>query len=229
MELELGLALATNPTHGFDLNSNFHEHKESIGSNRLTHDENVVKKRTYKQAFYHSSKEDEEIEFPPTLPLLFSNQPNDQDDDPNPHDNQSSLTLNKNEKNGNFVMGWPPIKARKKSNHHGHRLSGNPMAQSGLMNSMYVKVMMEGTRIGRKIDLSLYDCYEELTMTLLGMFGKCLENVKNYRLTYLDREGDWLLAGAIPWRYANVCLTYYLPIWSFIASARRLKLVRSNV
>ncbi|KAK6941685.1 AUX/IAA domain [Dillenia turbinata] len=216
MELELGLALATNPTHGFDLNSNFHEPKESICSNKLTHDENVIKKRTYKQAFYSYSKEEEEeeIEFPPILPL-FSNQPNDQDDDPNPQENQSSLTMNKNDKNENFVVGWPPVKAWRKSIHRGHRLAGNLMAHSGLMNSMYVKVMMEGMGIGRKIDLSLYDCYEGLTMTLLGMFEKCLENVKNYRLTYQDTEGDWLLAGDIPWS-------------SFIASARRLKLVRSN-
>lgn len=38
---------------------------------------------------------------------------------------------------------------------------------------MYVKVKMEGVAIARKIDLTLYDSFETLTNTLIGMFGLC--------------------------------------------------------
>lgn len=93
--------------------------------------------------------------------------------------------------------------------------------------SMYVKVEMEGIGIARKIDLTTHDSYQSLTATLMPMFGKCKqikflsakrgirrklfiifflfwvmigeENVVMYKLTYQDKEGDWLLAGDVPW------------------------------
>lgn len=93
----------------------------------------------------------------------------------------------------------------------------------GGSSSKYVKVEMEGVGIARKIDLSIHRSYETLTSTLIAMFGKrkleprifknfniffgfefkvCQtgrENLRMYKLTYKDKEGDWLLAGDVPW------------------------------
>lgn len=79
----------------------------------------------------------------------------------------------------------------------------------------YVKVKMEGVGIARKIDLTLFHSYNKLTDTLISMFGKSKEIGDVYKLTYQDKEGDWLLAGDVPWR-------------TFVGSVQRLKLIRDE-
>lgn len=38
--------------------------------------------------------------------------------------------------------------------------------------------------------------------------GKCTEDRGSYRLTYQDKEGDWLLAGDVPWKYVYIYILY---------------------
>ncbi|KAI4376678.1 hypothetical protein MLD38_014414 [Melastoma candidum] len=79
--------------------------------------------------------------------------------------------------------------------------------------SKYVKVGMEGIGIGRKVDLSLHHSLHSLKHTLLPMFGIYNEDSDNYKLSYQDRGGHWVVAEDSSWR-------------EFIRCAQRLKMVR---
>ncbi|KAK8715920.1 hypothetical protein V6N13_043245 [Hibiscus sabdariffa] len=72
---------------------------------------------------------------------------------------------------------------------------------------------MEGVAIGRKIDVSVHHSLEALTSTLMRMFGLRDEYQDRFKLTYQDREGDWMLAEDVPWR-------------TFVRSLKCLKLIR---
>lgn len=93
---------------------------------------------------------------------------------------------------------------RSRNNNHGTVIRNNNSNNS----SIYVKVKMEGVAIGRKINLMLFNSYQSLLTTLLNMFSRYRENDKDkggaccssYILSYLDKEGDWLLAGDVPWQ-----------------------------
>ncbi|KAF3453733.1 hypothetical protein FNV43_RR04174 [Rhamnella rubrinervis] len=237
MELRLGLALPgnTNPVvNEFDLNNNFvFEPKDVPSSNpiclfgptssssNIYYDTNT-KKRSFCQAFVHNNKP-----VPRTLPLLLSwnNHPNDEDDDPKHLDNNYSSS--NNIKNGDGLVGWPPIKQwRKKLCSHGGRagnvINRRVVVENGcgcggrISKSMYVKVKMEGVAIARKVDLSVHHGLQTLIDTLIDMFGKCQEESNNYKLAYQDREGDWLLADQdVPWR-------------TFTRSVQRLKLLKRS-
>lgn len=160
---------------------------------------------------------------PITLPLLlWDKEPNEQDKHPKRLWEFTSFSFSKND--GEGIVGWPPIKSYRKklrqrdgSHRHFRRQGGDFPAGigggCGGFRSMYVKVQIEGFGITRKIDLKLYHSYESLTSSLLTMFGKGQDNVNGYKLTYQDREGDWLLAGDLPWR-------------TFIGLVQRLKLMR---
>ncbi|CAL5198659.1 unnamed protein product [Lathyrus oleraceus] len=76
----------------------------------------------------------------------------------------------------------------------------------------YVKVKMEGVGIARKVNLSTHHSFHTLNKTLLDMFGKSDDDQK-YELVYQDKEGDWILAQDVSWRY-------------FIECAQRLKLLK---
>lgn len=85
-------------------------------------------------------------------------------------------------------MGWPPIrtyrmnsmvnqakallvtKDRNSEIHQEVNKNGNDATK--LRNSMFVKVTMDGTPIGRKVDLNAHKCYESLSNTLVEMFLK---------------------------------------------------------
>ncbi|KAJ3689067.1 hypothetical protein LUZ61_018231 [Rhynchospora tenuis] len=80
------------------------------------------------------------------------------------------------------------------------------------MTSPFVKVKMDGDPIGRKIDLHALASYNALASVLELMFQKpglgsssitklkLLEESSEYKLTYEDKEGDWMLVGDVPWR-----------------------------
>ncbi|CAL5400419.1 unnamed protein product [Camellia sinensis] len=225
MELQLALALPSNPMKGFDLNSCGYEPKGPLGSDPLSHigscwssesisDCNLIKKRSFDEAFVERQ----------TLPLLFwNNDPNEEDDDDhNKELDKNSSTIDKIEGEEEGVVGWPPIKAwRKKLCHHNRIGSGARNeglvenvyggitgGNGGGLKSTYVKVKMEGVAIARKIDLSLHYSYQTLMDTLVGMFGRGQANVKAYKLAYQDRDGDWLLAGDVPWSFFHrICGT----------------------
>ncbi|XWS17120.1 hypothetical protein CRYUN_Cryun33cG0041100 [Craigia yunnanensis] len=243
MELQLRLALPSTPIFPikmFDLNSYGYEPREGLGSNTLSRpvlklgpsDINIdsssssssssggSRKRGFEEVLFF----DENRIVPKTLPLLlWTNQPNDEDDHKDLEDNSSS-TIFKNDEDG--LVGWPPVKTwRKKlrcqiSNggaHNNNRVAAVAENDSGgrASNSTYVKVKMEGDPIGRKIDLSIHHSFEALTSTLMSMFDISDENWKSIKLTYQDTEGDWLLAEDVPWR-------------TFIRSLKCLKLIRSR-
>ncbi|KAF3319879.1 auxin-responsive protein IAA10-like isoform X1 [Carex littledalei] len=96
---------------------------------------------------------------------------------------------------------------------------------SGTVSSPYVKVKMDGDPIGRKIDLSCLNSYKALASVLELMFqkpglGSCtitklklLEDSSEYKLTYQDKEGDWMLVGDVPWRM-------------FLDTVKRLRIMR---
>ncbi|KAF5482490.1 hypothetical protein F2P56_003054 [Juglans regia] len=107
--------------------------------------------------------------------------------------------------------------------------------------SLFVKVNMDGTPIGRKVDLSAHSCYGTLTQKLEDMFqtsstmmnsirsrgeehdmmveatrpSRLLDGSSEFVLTYEDREGDWMLVGDVPWGM-------------FITSVRRLRIMRTS-
>ncbi|CAK7345426.1 unnamed protein product [Dovyalis caffra] len=230
MELQLGLGLPREKTmKGLDLNSYVSEPKGLLGSGQLRlgpyswfSTNGSGKKRGFIDAFEESSRNED---MPRTLPLLvWNNQPNEEDDPPRDLDNHSNNSFASNISDGESdgIVGWPPIKfKRKKLSRQNSRVvevnravdNGRGDCQARPSNYMYVKVQMEGVGIARKIDVSLYDSFPTLKQTLIDMFGICQENSSNYRLTYLDTEGDWLLAEDVPWR-------------NFLGSVQRLKLMR---
>lgn len=114
----------------------------------------------------------------------------------------------------NFLVGHQLIHGEKKQFHHqGHagwitndrnnNNNNNNNVIVGGRNSMYVKVKMEGVPIGRKVDLRLYHSYQLFTQNLLQMFARYQNSGKNstrFTILYQDREGDWMLAGDVPWK-----------------------------
>ncbi|XP_078182648.1 auxin-responsive protein IAA10-like [Carex rostrata] len=96
---------------------------------------------------------------------------------------------------------------------------------SGTVSSPFVKIKMDGDPIGRKIDLNALDSYKALASVLELMFqkpgsGSCtitklklLEESSEYKLTYEDREGDWMLVGDVPWQM-------------FVGTVKRLRIMR---
>ncbi|GAV85705.1 AUX_IAA domain-containing protein [Cephalotus follicularis] len=222
MELQLGLALPIhNSTKGFDLNNVWLEPKEMVGVEPWNYKKNYVKKnkRDFEEAFGNSKHVSQ------TLPLLlWSGQPND-DDDHKGQNTRTSYTINKNNKEENQAVGWPPVRSWRKKSLHPHQSGcgtdkhGMRMAKTenvGGSNTMYVKVKMEGMAIARKIDLRLYHSYQTLSNSLITMFTKYKKGDKDgarYTLTYQDKDGDWLLAGDVPWQ-------------AFVECVQRLKIVK---
>ncbi|CAI9758941.1 unnamed protein product [Fraxinus pennsylvanica] len=195
MELQLKLALSSNLNEGFDLNN--HNEEQEYGEDYRS----MKKKRSFDETF----EEIKNVQVPQTLPLL------DHIDLPDEEDG---------------IVGWPPINSRRmKICHHQHNRRGcttptNYMAvkngcgtDGSRSNSTYVKVKMEGIGIARKIDLSRHHSYQALIDTLMAIFGNA--KVQGYKLAYQDKEGDWLLAGDMPWE-------------TFINSVQRLKLSRNG-
>ncbi|KAJ4826127.1 hypothetical protein Tsubulata_038638 [Turnera subulata] len=228
-------SVTTTSRKGLDLNSYYvHEPKE-LGSGQTNppvtrldlHDdpllscvvvdkENSSKKRSFDDAFDESTQSS-----PQTLPLLLWDQQPNEEDDPKDEDNSSTTSAYCRVDGDQGLVGWPPIKCRKnkklyRQNSNNRTVdNGCAQCQSRPPNSNYVKVKMEGLVIARKIDITKYHCFQALKQTLLGMFGLSQEDIDDYRLTYQDREGDWLLAEDMPSR--NV-----------MASVQRLRLMRSG-
>ncbi|KAF8407142.1 hypothetical protein HHK36_006268 [Tetracentron sinense] len=216
MELQLGLGLPSNPIKEFDLNSHY-EAKEMVGSEKkwsqgfCFSNNNMKNKRSFDDAF------EKTIGVTETLPLLLWNDQPDEEDDRKGFEKCSSYTITEDDHGDrDYVVGWPPIKSwRKKLQFQ------NQGGNGGSPNSKYVKVKMEGVGIGRKVDLSLHCSYQTLTDTLISMFGKYRGSVREtkdgtrYSLTYQDKEGDWLLAGDVPWQ-------------TFIKSVKLLKIQKNG-
>ncbi|KAK4720258.1 hypothetical protein R3W88_018596 [Solanum pinnatisectum] len=105
------------------------------------------------------------------------------------------------------VVGWPPVRSYRKN----------------ILEASYVKVSMDGAAYLRKIDLNIYKSYPQLLEALENMF-KCSIGVYsetegyngcNYVPTYEDKDGDWMLAGDVPWDM-------------FINSCKRLRIMKGS-
>ncbi|KAL0345318.1 UNVERIFIED_CONTAM: Auxin-responsive protein IAA10 [Sesamum radiatum] len=193
MELQLELALSSSTGRGSDPN-------QDCGRRR---------KRSFETAFLGVM---ESVDSPQTLPLLIWDDMQRRSNG-ELHEQKRIHDLAASDRNGcvedDVLVGWPPVKSwRKQFRHHSRRecASNYVNVENGggdgggrRLNSMYVKVKMEGVGIGRKVDLSSHRSYQTLIAKLIAMFGKCEDNVETYKLTYQDKEGDWLLAGDVPW------------------------------
>ncbi|KAK6927560.1 AUX/IAA domain [Dillenia turbinata] len=240
MELQLGLALGPpihNPNKCLDLKICGFEPNEQVSSTPWTmscvgakNEFHVKNKRSSIEAFGSVVEEEEGQKPKTTLPLVsWSDQPHEEEED-----NCGRGKICKRliiERNQGGIVGWPPINSLRQKllyqNRHPHqnqhgRIENNRTGENrphSRSNSMYVKVKMEGVAIGRKIDLKRYHSYQTLKESLISMFSKNLRSEldvsANYTLTYQDREGDWLIAGDVPWR-------------TFINSVRRLEILNNN-
>ncbi|XP_030539932.1 auxin-responsive protein IAA31 [Rhodamnia argentea] len=124
---------------------------------------------------------------------------------------------------------WPPIKSLLRTT-----LAVAGKADTSVSNvhnnngdrnaSLFVKVYMEGIPIGRKLDLLALHDYDDLISTLAHMFttpiaypnGDRADHAESLHvLTYEDREGDWMMAGDVPWEM-------------FMTTVKRLKITRSD-
>ncbi|PHT60901.1 hypothetical protein T459_35250 [Capsicum annuum] len=120
------------------------------------------------------------------------------------------------------VVGWPPIRSFRKN-----MVSNPPKTEEGANGQLvagchYVKVSMDGAPYLRKVDLTIYNSYTDLSSALEKMFscfkaGQCetrgvsssdgpkeskstdLLHGSEYVLTYEDKDGDWMLVGDVPW------------------------------
>ncbi|KAJ4824011.1 hypothetical protein Tsubulata_045965 [Turnera subulata] len=238
MELQLSLSLSINSSNPIET-IDFIKNKgfEPVGDDRevITKtwrsstdgtDRDSYNKRGFNEAFGKIQDASSQ-----TLPLVLwsGDQPNDGDDWKG-KEKSCSIIEKDDEDQGEHVVGWPPLKSwRKKMLHHQHQhghIGNNRMAvgneERGLISStnypMYVKVKMEGVPIARKINLRLYQSYQALTSALISMFAKCQnveKDVSQYTLAYQDKDGDWLIAGDVPWQ-------------TFITSVQRLEIIKNG-
>ncbi|KAF8092714.1 hypothetical protein N665_0402s0007 [Sinapis alba] len=157
------------------------------------------------------------------------------------------------------VVGWPPVRSFRKNLANGsssklgkdstsngfflknqkydddddddndQEKTKEPKQQGGL----FVKINMYGVPIGRKVDLSVHNSYEQLSLTVDKLFrgllaaqresfGKeekpitgLLDGSGEYTLTYEDNEGDKMLVGDVPWHM-------------FVSSVKRLRVIKTS-
>ncbi|KAK9068198.1 hypothetical protein SSX86_012309 [Deinandra increscens subsp. villosa] len=169
-----------------------------------------------------------------TVDLMLNLQTNDQSsssaDDKNSAANNNKDVIKPPAKAQ--VVGWPPVRNYRK----------NAMAQKGSGNdekvaaAAFVKVSMDGAPYLRKVDLKLYESYQQLSDALAKMFssftmgdygsqgmidfmneGKLMNllNSSEYVPSYEDKDGDWMLVGDVPWQM-------------FVDSCKRLRIMKGS-
>ncbi|XP_013584129.1 PREDICTED: auxin-responsive protein IAA19-like [Brassica oleracea var. oleracea] len=113
------------------------------------------------------------------------------------------------------VVGWPPVCSYRRKNNCKE-------AWTTKVGLGYVKVSMDGVPYLRKIDLGSSQDYDDLAFALDKLFGVrgigvALKNGDNceYVTIYEDKDGDWMLAGDVPWGM-------------FIESCKRLRIMKRS-
>ncbi|KAL4589161.1 hypothetical protein LXL04_002065 [Taraxacum kok-saghyz] len=147
--------------------------------------------------------------FSETIELKLSS---NEDSDANQSDTEcSDATKPLSEKEQ--VVGWPPVNFYRKN------------AVSS--NFKFVKVAVDGAPYMRKVDLGSYAGYQQLLCALEDIFScftdsglnenKLMDplNQMEYVTTYVDKDGDWMLVGDVPWTM-------------FFDSCKRIRLMRSS-
>ncbi|GMG99604.1 hypothetical protein Nepgr_001444 [Nepenthes gracilis] len=138
------------------------------------------------------------------------------------------------------VVGWPPVRSFRKNTMATQKNSTDDAEKAATGGSSgsatFVKVSMDGAPYLRKVDLKLYKNYQELCDALGKMFssfsiGNCgsqgmkdymsesklidLLDSSEYVPTYEDKDGDWMLAGDVPWEM-------------FVDSCKRLRIMKGS-
>ncbi|KAH0664716.1 hypothetical protein KY285_025922 [Solanum tuberosum] len=123
------------------------------------------------------------------------------------------------------IVGWPPVRSFRKN-----ILTSQKLGQES--DNILVKVSMDGAPYLRKVDLSMYKSYQELSDGLAKMFNSFtivqgmkdfmnerklmdLLNSSDYVPTYEDKDGDWMLVGDVPWGM-------------FVDSCKRLRIMKGT-
>ena len=138
------------------------------------------------------------------------------------------------------VVGWPPVRSYRKNMMAVQKVSTEDVAEkttSSTANSgAFVKVSMDGAPYLRKVDLTMYKSYKELSDALAKMFSSFtmgnygaqgmidfmnesklmdLLNSSEYVPSYEDKDGDWMLVGDVPWEM-------------FVESCKRLRIMKGS-
>ncbi|KHN30563.1 Auxin-responsive protein IAA14 [Glycine soja] len=139
------------------------------------------------------------------------------------------------------VVGWPPVRSYRKNMMAVQKVSTEEVAEkttsSTTANSgAFVKVSMDGAPYLRKVDLTMYKSYKDLSDALAKMFSSFtmgnygaqgmidfmnesklmdLLNSSEYVPTYEDKDGDWMLVGDVPWEM-------------FVGSCKRLRIMKGS-
>ncbi|KAF8006422.1 hypothetical protein BT93_K0655 [Corymbia citriodora subsp. variegata] len=113
------------------------------------------------------------------------------------------------------IVGWPPVRSYRKNM---YSLQKAEVAEGGA-GAGYVKVSMDGAPYLRKVDLKTYKSYQELLESLENMFnitiGDYSDKGSDYKPTYEDKDGDWMLVGDVPWNM-------------FTSTCKRLRIMRGG-
>jgi hypothetical protein len=72
----------------------------------------------------------------------------------------------------------------------------------------HCKVFKEGDEVGRTLDLSNFNSYDEIYDRLAAMFSVPIPDFKN-RLVYQNAEGSTKYVGVEPYRYISTLLHMY--------------------
>ncbi|OQU86164.1 hypothetical protein SORBI_3003G035700 [Sorghum bicolor] len=145
------------------------------------------------------------------------------------------------------VVGWPPVRSFRRNLASSSSSRPSPPSSSGHhkvqdggahKGGLFVKINMDGVPIGRKVDLTAYGGYADLSAAVGKLFRGLLaaqrdpaataggeaaaeEEVQepviggDYTLVYEDDEGDRVLVGDVPWEM-------------FVATAKRLRVLKSS-
>ncbi|KAL9232131.1 hypothetical protein vseg_007272 [Gypsophila vaccaria] len=152
------------------------------------------------------------------------------------------------------VVGWPPIRSFRKNlaSSSSAKMGAEPQSvipskpvnekrpAENSNKGLFVKINMDGVPIGRKVDLSAYNCYENLSSAVDTLFRGLLTALKDssaggtenkqedqkpitglldgtgeYTLVYEDTEGDRMLVGDVPWQM-------------FVSTVKRLRVLKTS-
>ncbi|CAL0316694.1 unnamed protein product [Lupinus luteus] len=133
------------------------------------------------------------------------------------------------------VVGWPPVRSYRKNVMMAQKVNTEDCNEKTSSGS-FVKVSMDGAPYLRKVDLTMYRCYQDLADALAKMFSSFtmgdygtqgmidfmnenklmdLLNSSEYVPTYEDKDGDWMLVGDVPWDM-------------FVGSCKRLRIMNGS-
>ncbi|CAA7025949.1 unnamed protein product [Microthlaspi erraticum] len=110
------------------------------------------------------------------------------------------------------VVGWPPVRSSRR-NLTAQTKEEMKKRESDEDRELYVKINMEGVAIGRKVNLSAFNNYQQLSHAVDRLFSSDLS--RQYTLVYEDTEGDKVLVGDVPWEM-------------FVSTVKRLHVLKTS-